>query len=100
MNHFNIINEPALLFPLGLLVATPRALKVLEANGVIPMRLIARHSVGDWGNVGADDADANDSAVNSSTRLLSSYRLADGAKIWIITEADRSTTTVLLPSEY
>lgn len=89
-----------MLFPLGLLVATPGALKVLEANGMIPMRLIASQSIGDWGDVGSDDADANDSAVNSRTRILSSYRLTDGTKIWVITEADRSATTVLLPSEY
>lgn len=99
MNQTNI-NNPAQLFSLGLLVATPGALKVLETNGIIPMRLIARHSIGDWGDVGADDAEANDYAVISGARLLSSYRLTDGTKVWVITEADRSATTVLLPSEY
>ncbi len=89
-----------MLFSLGQLVATPGALKVLEANSMIPMRLIARHSIGDWGDVGPDDAEANDNAVSSGTRILSSYRLTDGTKIWVITEADRSATTVLLPSEY
>jgi hypothetical protein len=93
-------SEPVLPFPLGLLAATPGALKVLKANGVIPMRLIARHSLGDWGNVGPDDARANDNALHSGTRILSSYQLADGAKVWVITEADRSSTTVLLPTEY
>lgn len=92
-------SEPALLFSLGLLVATPGALKVLAANGIIPMRLIARHSLGDWGDVGLDDAKANTNAVHSGARILSSYRVADGGKIWVITEADRSFTTVLLPSE-
>ena len=91
---------PVLLFPLGLLVATPGALKILQANGVIPMRLIARHGLGDWGNVGPDDARANDNALHSGARILSSYQLADGAQVWVITEADRSSTTVLIPSEY
>lgn len=88
------------LFPLGLLVATPGALEVLQESGIIPMRLIARHSRGDWGDVGPDDAKSNDKAVHGGARLLSSYQLADGVKIWGITEADRSSTTVLLPSEY
>jgi hypothetical protein len=91
---------PVLLFPLGLLVATHGALKVLKANGIIPLRLIARHSLGDWGDVGPDDARVNDNALHSGTRILSSYQLADGAQVWVITEADRSSTTVLLPSEY
>jgi hypothetical protein len=51
-------HEPILLFPLGLLVATPSMLKVLEANSIIPLRLIARHSLGDWGNIGPDAAKA------------------------------------------
>ncbi len=94
------INKVSPLFPLGLLVATPGALEVLKEYGIIPMRLIARHSRGDWGDVGPDDAKSNDKAVHSGARLLSCYRLANRAKIWVITEADRSSTTVLLPSEY
>lgn len=88
------------LFPLGLLVATPGALEVLKEHGIIPMRLIARHSRGDWGDVEPDDAKSNDKAVHSGARLLSCYQLANSARIWVITEADRSSTTVLLPSEY
>ena len=90
----------AMLFPLGDLVATPGALSVLEKNGVVPMRLISRHMKGDWGDVPPDDAAANTNALRIGARLLSSYALPDGARIWIITEADRSATTLLLPEEY
>lgn len=98
------MNQPAtsngLLFPLGDLVATPGALSALEKNGVVPMRLISRHMKGDWGDVPPDDAAANTNALRIGARLLSSYALPDGARIWIITEADRSSTTLLLPEEY
>ena len=98
------MNQPTtskpMLFPLGDLVATPGALKVLEKNGVIPLRLISRHVHGDWGDVQPDDAKANADALRMGARLLSSYSLPDGARIWIITEAGRASTTVLLPSEY
>jgi len=98
------MNQPttrnAMLFPLGDLVATPGALNALEKNGVVPMHLIARHMRGDWGDVPPDDAKANTDALHIGARLLSNYRLPDGARIWIITEADRSATTLLLPEEY
>ena len=98
------MNQPTdsngLLFPLGDLVATPGALSALEKNGVVPMRLISRHMKGDWGDVPPDDADANTDALRIGARLLSSYALPDGACIWIITEADRSATTLLLRDEY
>lgn len=90
----------AMLFPLGDLVATPGALSVLEKNSVVPTRLISRHMKGDWGDVPPDDAVANTEALRIRARLLSSYALPDGARIWIITEADRSATTLLLPEEY
>lgn len=90
----------AMLFPLGDLIATPGALEVLEECAVLPIRLIARHSRGDWGDVPTEDAQSNADALISGDRLLSSYTLANGLKIWLITEADRSTTTILLPSEY
>lgn len=104
MNRPNRPHRPEhrkpMLFPLGQLVATPGALKVLEEYGILPLRLIARHSIGDWGDVSPDDAKANAEALRFGARLLSSYQLADDVHIWIITEADRSATTVLLPSEY
>ena len=88
------------LFPLGQTVATPAALNALLEAGQTPDEFIARHHVGDWGEVGDDDRQANDRAVDDGERLLSTYTLTTGVKVWIITEADRSTTTLLLPEDY
>lgn len=94
-------NSPnAALFSLGQLVATPGVLQVLEQHGMLPLRLVARHSIGDWGDIGPEDAKANVDAIRFGARILSSYRLADGVRIWVITEASREATTLLLPSEY
>jgi hypothetical protein len=98
MNQLTTSN--AMLFLLGDLVATPGALDALERNGIVPMRLVSRHMRGDWGDVPPDDAAANTDALRIGARLLSNYPLPDGARIWIITEADRSATTLLLPEEY
>jgi hypothetical protein len=91
-------SEP--LFALGRLLATPGALAVLEAHGVQPASLLGRHLCGDWGDLDAGDSEANWDALREGLRLLSSYQLADGEKVWIITEADRSATTLLLPEDY
>jgi hypothetical protein len=91
---------PGPLFPLGRVLATPRALAVLEDHGITPASLLGRHGRGDWGEVCEEDAQANRDALREGLRLLSSYRLADGVKVWIITEADRSATTLLLPDDY
>ena len=64
------------------------------------MRFVVRHVTGDWGELDQDDAKANDLAVREGSRILSAYRTARGIRIWIITEADRSATTLLLPQEY
>jgi hypothetical protein len=64
------------------------------------LRALGRHVTGDWGNVCSEDAEANDAAVGERARLLSSYTSDEGVRFWIITEADRSLTTVLLPEEY
>jgi hypothetical protein len=61
---------------------------------------LQRHSQGDWGELDADDVQENEFSLTYGLQLLSAYSLADGTRIWIITEADRSATTVLLPSEY
>ena len=61
---------------------------------------LCRHFDGDWGDVGVEDWMSNDDAVLNGSRLLSSYRSVAGIKFWIITEADRSVTTVLFPEEY
>lgn len=89
------------LFPLGRTVATPRALLALERTRQEAREFLARHHRGDWGEaLGAEDWQANDNALVFGERLLSAYYLRNGQKVWIITERDRSVTTVLLPSEY
>ena len=85
-------------FRLGKLVSTPGALERVS-NGEM-LRALGRHASGDWGNVCSEDAEANEAAVNERARLLSSYTTGEGVRFWIITEADRSLTTVLLPEEY
>ncbi len=90
--------ERRILFRLGQLVATPNSLANVDRSDV--ERALARHARGDWGDVGTEDRAANDAAVRNGERLLSSYRSSSGVKFWIITEADRSATTVLLPEDY
>ena len=86
-------------FPLGHVVATPGALDVVRTHGLDVLDLVHRHARGDWGDVSEHDAQANDRSVEGGTRVLSAYETA-GGKLWVITEADRSATTVLLPSDY
>jgi hypothetical protein len=88
------------LFPLGRIVATPGALDALQQAGHTAQQFLARHSAGDWGEVSAEDRKENAFAVTRSLRLLSAYRLSTGVRIWLITEVDRSATTVLLSDEY
>lgn len=88
------------LFDLGQLVATPGALAALEKTGQNAMEFLSRHVRGDWGDLPKEDKDENQLSVEKRFRLLSSYRTTAGDKIWVITEADRSHTTLLLPEEY
>jgi hypothetical protein len=89
------------LFPLGRIVATPGALALLVATGADPVELLSRHQRGDWGEVCPEDAHENELSVREGYRILGSYRVGeDDAKVWLITEADRSSTCILLPSEY
>ena len=88
------------LFPLGMVVLTPGADAVLVAAGVIAREIIERHQSGDWGELMPDDCSVNDDAVRYGDRILSAYKLGKGRRLWVITEADRSVTTLLLPSEY
>lgn len=88
------------LFPLGQLVATPGAIAALERSGQRPATFIRHHICGDWGTICASDKRLNDEAVREGTRILSAYKTTADETIWIITEADRSVTTILLPSEY
>jgi hypothetical protein len=85
---------------LGRLKATPGALNAFAASGENPMNYIVRHMNLDPGVLGAEDQLANLRAVRDGTRVFSAYELLDGTRIWIITEADRSATTILLPEEY
>jgi hypothetical protein len=85
--------------PLGRVVATPGALKLLKEAGGHPFAYLARHVTGDWGELCAFDRRQNEIALREGLRVLSSYEISAG-KVWIITEADRSVTTILLPEEY
>jgi hypothetical protein len=85
--------------PLGRVVATPGALKLLSEIGEDPFDFLARHETGDWGELCAFDRRQNEIALRDGNRVLSSYNVPVG-RIWIITEADRSVTTILLPEEY
>jgi hypothetical protein len=87
-------------FPLGTLAATPGALEAIRASGQTPEFFIAKHQAGDWGEVGAEDWRLNDEALRDCSRLLSVYRTLRGVRLYVITEADRSATTLLLPDEY
>ncbi|MDP9440381.1 MAG: hypothetical protein M3P49_16855 [Actinomycetota bacterium] len=87
-------------FEPGVVVATPGALELIGEFPETVAQAIQRHLSGDWGEVDAHDRKANDDALKYGTRLLSAYTLPSGVKVWIITEADRSSTTFLLPEEY
>ena len=88
------------LFELGQLVATPGAIDLMFENEVPPGQLLARHTSGDWGDLGQEDKQANDHAVASGhLRVFSAYKVGDD-KVWVITEGDRSSTTILLPEDY
>jgi len=87
-------------FPIGQLVSTPAALEALSQSSQTPQEFVRRHQAGDWGQVSKADGKANDVALIDGSRILSAYKTLKGEKIWIITEADRSSTCILLPSEY
>lgn len=90
--------RPGLPLELGQVVATPGALAALTRDDILTA--LGRHTRGDWGDCNSEDAAENDFSLTRQLRLLSVYHSADGTKFWIITEADRSVTTVLLPEEY
>ena len=89
-----------ILFDLGRVVATPGALATLTENGEDPHLYLGRHVTGDWGELSQADKAANTLALVTGERILSSYRTSRNVKLYVITEADRSLTTLLLPSEY
>ena len=88
------------LFGLDQLVATPGALSAIEASGDSLVGYLNRHVTGDWGDLDEHDRKENDLGLKHDLRILSAYILSSGVRIWIITEADRSSTCVLLPEEY
>jgi len=92
------LSQPRL--PLGHLLATPGAVAALTLAGVSIFRLLNRHARGDWGDLSDEDRQQNDLAIITGQRVLSSYPLETGQRIWVITESDRAATTVLLPEDY
>jgi len=94
------MSPTAKTFPLGQVVATPGALGAFADAEEPYLPYLMRHARSDWGVVSPEDARANDEACEMGDRLLSAYRLRDGTKVWIITEADRSSTCILLPEDY
>jgi hypothetical protein len=94
------------LFSPGRVVATPGALEALEASGETPAAFLDRHLAGDWGDLDREDKRANDLAVategkpEEQGRVFSAYHTSQDVKLWVITEWDRSVTTLLLPNEY
>ena len=94
-------------FSLGKIEMTPGALRVFDAayetaaeGGAVAAALLRRHQHGDWGDLDTSDKAANDRSLKEGTRLMSVYHLPDGTKLYVITEWDRSETTILLPEEY
>jgi hypothetical protein len=87
-------------FNLGQTVATPGALEALTESGQSPIEFLQRHLSGDWGDVDDEDKQTNEDALIHGARLLSAYSTTKGTKLWVITEADRSSTCILLPDEY
>ncbi len=88
------------LFSLGRVVATGGALKVLVEAGQLPHEFLGRHVCGDWGDLDEHDIVVNNEAVLSNGRILSAYTLVTGIRICVITESDRSATTIILPADY
>ena len=88
------------LFPPGQIVATPGALAFLEQADKSPLEFLSRHLRGDWGDLCQEDKTENELSLKYGFRLMSSYPITETEKLWIITEADRSVTTLLLPAEY
>ena len=89
---------PRALFRIGRLVATPNAMEKLQQADILGA--LRRHQAGDWGDVNDEDCQANNLALREMTRIFSVYHSFRNLKFWIITEADRSVTTVLMPEDY
>ena len=92
-------NQAKSLFALGQTVATPGAIAGMEQAAISPVDLLRRHQRGDWGDLDKEDKQSNDQALSHGDRIFSAYQF-DTVKFWVITEHDRSATTILLPEEY
>jgi hypothetical protein len=87
-------------FKIGQLVITPRALAAIADSGENPWQFVVRHMAGDWGDLCPEDKQLNEDALKQGERIFSAYHTAKGVKLYCITEADRSSTAILLPAEY
>ncbi|HEY0460636.1 MAG TPA: hypothetical protein VGC97_15975 [Pyrinomonadaceae bacterium] len=94
------LNEKAILFPLGNIYLTVAAKEALEESGQNAFEFLSRHQTGDFGIIGKEDWQENEFSIENGFRILSAYKTKNDVKIWLISEADRSSTTCLLPSEY
>jgi hypothetical protein len=99
-NHNTTTQTSVTRFALGQTFITPGAEEALQIAGQTPIEFLRRHMSCDWGELSEDDIQENDVSLKEGFRLLSNYRTVKGQHLWIITEADRSATTILLPSEY
>jgi hypothetical protein len=99
-NQLTNMNRSFPRFPLGRVVATPGALEALGDADQSPFEFLERHQTGDWGELCEEDKRENEFSVRNGFRILSAYRTRNDVKIWVITEADRSVTTLLHPHEY
>ena len=87
-------------FSLGQIVGTPDALQALEESGESPDIFLRRHAIGDWGDIDEHDRRENELALREGFRLMSVYPTKKGTTIWVLTEADRSSSCILLPENY
>jgi len=97
-NAANGCDQPQAKFSLGQIVATPHVLTAVHSEEIL--KALSRHVRGDWGTLDAEDLQSNERALRFGGRLFSSYHSSQNVKFWIITECDRSVTTVLLPEDY
>jgi hypothetical protein len=99
--HTNTQQEAGVArFALGQTVITPGAEEAVQLAGQTAIEFLRRHMSGDWGELSDDDIKENELSLEQGFRLLSRYETTNGERLWIITEADRSATTILLPIEY
>ena len=93
-------SNPTNRFLLGQIVATPGAIQAIEDAGQTTSVFLSRHVAGDWGEIWDRYKTLNDEAIDGEAQIMSAYTTSLGVRLWVITEADRSSTTILLPEEY